>query len=106
VALITDGRFSGCSRGPVIGHVSPEAAAGGPLAVVEDGDLIEVNLHKRTLNLVGVAGEHRSPAQIDEILARRLQRWQPPPPKYKSGLAGLFTHLATSASEGGVMRWE
>lgn len=105
VALITDGRFSGCSRGPVIGHVSPEAAAGGPLAVVEDGDLIEVNLHKRALNLVGVAGEYRSPTQIDEILAQRLERWQPPLPKYKSGLAGLFTHLATSASEGGVMRW-
>lgn len=105
VALITDGRFSGCSRGPVIGHVSPEAASGGPLAVVESGDLIEINLHQRTLNLVGIVGERKSLAEIDHILSQRLDRWQPPAPKYTSGLGGLFTHLATSASEGGMMKW-
>lgn len=105
IALITDGRFSGCSRGPVIGHVSPEAAVGGPLAVVEDGDLIEIDLHKRVINLVGVNGEHQSPEAIARLLSRRLEHWQAPPVKYRSGLAGLFTHLATSASEGGMMRW-
>lgn len=105
IALITDGRFSGCSRGPVIGHASPEAAAGGPLAVVENGDLIEINLHKRTLNMVGVGGERCAPAAIDEILAQRLRHWQPPTPKHTRGLVGLYTHLATSASQGGVMDW-
>lgn len=104
-ALITDGRFSGCSRGPVIGYVSPEAAVGGPLAVVENGDLIEIDLHQRTLNLVGILNEQRPPAEIEHILTARLEQWRPPRAKYQSGLGGLFTHLATSASEGGGMRW-
>lgn len=105
-ALITDGRFSGCSRGPVIGHISPEAAVGGPLALVEDGDLIEIDLHQRTLNLVGIHGERQSAGAVEKILADRSERWIAPPVKYQSGLAGLFTHLATSASQGGVMRWD
>ena len=62
VALITDGRFSGASRGPVIGHVSPEAAAGGPIAFVEEGDLIELDVHNRTsIAIVGIKGERKTP---------------------------------------------
>ena len=71
VALITDGRFSGASRGPVIGHVSPEAAAGGPIALVEEGDLIRIDVPGRVLAIVGVKGEEKTPGEIDAILAAR-----------------------------------
>ena len=71
VALITDGRFSGASRGPVIGHVSPEAAVGGPIALVEEGDLIRIDVPGRVLAIVGVKGEEKTPGEIDAILAAR-----------------------------------
>ena len=71
VALITDGRFSGASRGPVIGHVSPEAAVGGPIALVEEGDLIRIDVPGRVLAIVGVKGEEKTPDEIDAILAAR-----------------------------------
>ena len=71
VALITDGRFSGASRGPVIGHVSPEAAAGGPIALVEEDDLIYINVKERRLEIVGVKGEKRTPEEMEEILKAR-----------------------------------
>ncbi|MBI4498315.1 MAG: dihydroxy-acid dehydratase [Chloroflexi bacterium] len=103
VALITDGRFSGASRGPAIGHVSPEAAAGGPIALVEDGDLIHVDLNARTLAIVGVDGREASPEEVELTLAERQQRWQPRPSKYRSGLLGVFTRLASSADQGGAM---
>ena len=70
VALITDGRFSGASRGPVIGHVSPEAAAGGPIAFVEEGDLIEIDVEARRLEIVGIKGERKTPKEIDAVLPR------------------------------------
>ena len=69
VALITDGRFSGASRGPVIGHVSPEAAVGGPIALVEQDDLIQIDVHNRKLAIVGVKGEPKTP-----------KRWTPSSP--------------------------
>ena len=81
VALITDGRFSGASRGPVIGHVSPEAAAGGPIALVEEDDLIYINVKERRLEIVGVKGEKRTPEEMEEILKDRQAKWQPKPPK-------------------------
>ena len=71
VALITDGRFSGASRGPIIGHVSPEAAVGGPIALVEEGDLIRIDVPGRVLAIVGVKGEEKTPGEIDAILAAR-----------------------------------
>ncbi|MEG0178548.1 MAG: dihydroxy-acid dehydratase, partial [Oscillospiraceae bacterium] len=58
IALLTDGRFSGASKGPVIGHISPEAADGGPIALVEEGDLIEIDIEKRSLSIIGVQGKH------------------------------------------------
>ena len=67
VALITDGRFSGASRGASIGHVSPEAAAGGPIALVEEGDLIELNLEQRSLNIVGVKGQEKTPEEMETL---------------------------------------
>ena len=68
IALITDGRFSGASTGPVIGHCSPEAQAGGPIALVEEGDLIRLDIRERALDIVGVRGEHRTPEEIGRIL--------------------------------------
>lgn len=104
--LITDGRFSGASRGPVIGHVSPEAAEGGPLALVENGDLIQLNLTAQRLDIVGVKGGPLSPAQVAQVLAQRQQAWQPPPAPdgARRGILALYHKLATSAAKGGVMR--
>ncbi|MBE9506289.1 MAG: dihydroxy-acid dehydratase, partial [Chloroflexi bacterium] len=74
VALVTDGRFSGATAGPVIGHVSPEAASGGPLGLIEDGDLIEIALSRRALNIVGIDGEKKTPEEVDRALANRRSR--------------------------------
>ena len=100
VALVTDGRFSGATRGPCIGHVCPEAAAGGPIAVVEDGDLILVDIEAGRLNVLGTRDQEPGPEVMSGILGQRLQRWQPPP-RHGKGLLGLYTRLAASAAEGG-----
>jgi dihydroxy-acid dehydratase len=103
IALITDGRFSGASRGPVIGHVSPEAASGGPIALVEEGDLIEIDIPARRLEIVGVAGVRKTPEEVDAILAQRRAKWTPHPPKYTSGVLKLFSQHAVSPMQGGYM---
>ena len=103
VALITDGRFSGASRGPVIGHVSPEAAVGGPIALVEEGDLIQIDIPNRTLAIVGVHGQAKTPGEMEEILARRRAEWQPKEPKYKKGLLKLYSQHAVSPMKGAYM---
>ena len=92
-ALLTDGRFSGGTRGPCIGHVSPEAARGGPIGLVEDGDLIQVDIPARRLHL-GV--------EEDEI-ARRRARWRPVPPKVSRGYLARYAGLVTSACTGAVL---
>lgn len=103
VALITDGRFSGASRGPVIGHVSPEAAAGGPIALVEDGDIIELDVANRYLAITGVKGEPKTPAEMDEILAQRKANWSGFTSKYTHGLLKLYSQHAVSAMKGAFM---
>ncbi|MBS1371959.1 MAG: dihydroxy-acid dehydratase [Lentisphaeria bacterium] len=103
IALITDGRFSGASRGPAIGHVSPEAAEGGPIALVEEGDLIEIDIPARVLRIAGIAGERRSEAEIEAELARRRAQWKPRPPRYASGVLKLFSEHAVSPMKGGCM---
>ena len=103
VALITDGRFSGASRGPVIGHVSPEAAAGGPIALVEEGDLIELNLEQRSLNIVGVKGQEKTPEEMETILAERRKHWKGFESKYTKGILKLFAQHAVSAMKGAYM---
>ncbi len=80
VALITAGRFSGASRGPVIGHVSPEAAAGGPIALVEEGDLIQIDIEKRLLAIVGIDGKEMPEEEVNRVLDERRAKWQPKPP--------------------------
>lgn len=103
IALLTDGRFSGASKGPAIGHISPEAAEGGPIAFVEDGDLIEISVKNRSLNIIGIQGQKRSLAQIDEILKERKTKWQKPKPKYTKGALGIYTRLAVSPMKGGYI---
>ncbi len=94
VALITDGRFSGASRGISIGHISPEAAEGGPIALIENGDIIEIDLPNRTINL-----------QVSqEILDNRRQNLQPFEPKIKTGWLARYSKLVTNASMGGIMK--
>ncbi|CDN45891.1 MULTISPECIES: dihydroxy-acid dehydratase [Paenibacillus] len=94
VGLITDGRFSGASRGISIGHISPEAADGGPLAFVNDGDIIELDMNNRTIQL----------EISDEEMAKRRAEWAGFEPKIKRGYLARYSHLVTSASTGGVMR--
>ena len=103
IALITDGRFSGASKGPAIGHVSPEAAVGGPIALVEENDLIEIDIEKRILQIVGVNGERLNLDEIDNILAQRKKLWKPRGNKYKSGILKIFSDKAVSPMKGGYM---
>ena len=103
VALITDGRFSGASRGPVIGHVSPEAAAGGPIALVEEGDIIELDVEARRLEITGVKGQHKTPEEMDAILAERKANWKGFTSKYTHGLLKLYSQHAVSAMKGAYM---
>jgi len=93
--LVTDGRFSGSTRGPCIGHVSPEAAEGGPIALVQNGDLIEYDIPNRRLDLLVPAEE----------LARRRAAWEPPKRKLK-GILARYARLAESASKGAILRPE
>lgn len=103
IALITDGRFSGASTGPVIGHCSPEAADGGPIALVEEGDLIEIDITERRLNIVGVAGERKTSEEMETILTERKAKWQPKERRYKSGVLRLFSEHATSPMKGAYL---
>jgi dihydroxy-acid dehydratase len=94
VALITDGRFSGATRGLMVGHVVPEAACGGPLAVVRDGDTIAIDVDANTLTLEVTETE----------LSARLASWSPPPTAPLGGVFGRYRALVGSASEGAVLR--
>lgn len=103
IALLTDGRFSGASRGPAIGHISPEAATGGPIALVEDGDLIEISVKNRGLNIIGINGIKMTLEEIDDILIERKKRWKKPENKFKKGALALYTRHAVSPMKGGYM---
>jgi dihydroxy-acid dehydratase len=92
VALITDGRFSGATHGLMVGHISPEAARGGPLAAVEEGDAIEIDVIARELRLV----------LPEQEIEKRLAEWQPRPARYRSGVFAKYAALVSSASEGAV----
>ena len=94
VALITDGRFSGASRGASIGHVSPEAAVGGPIALVEEGDIIKINIPEMKLEL----------AVSDEELAARKAKWQPREPKVTTGYLARYASMVTSGNRGAILQ--
>lgn len=104
IALITDGRFSGASTGPSIGHVSPEAAEGGPIALVEEGDIIKIDIPNRILAIVGVKGEHKTEDEMGKILKERHKKWEPRPSRYSSGVLKLFSEHAVSPMKGGYMK--
>ena len=93
VALITDGRFSGASRGASIGHVSPEAAVGGPIALVEEGDMISINIPENTLNV----------KISDEEMAKRRAAWKPREPKVNTGYLARYRELVTSGNRGAIL---
>jgi dihydroxy-acid dehydratase len=94
VALVTDGRFSGATRGLMVGHVAPEAARGGPLAALADGDVITIDLDRRSLEV----------DLSDDELSRRLGEWSPPPPRYSGGVFARYVAAVGSASDGAVLR--
>ncbi len=91
VAMVTDGRFSGATRGLMIGHVAPEAAVGGPLAALQDGDVIEIDVDSRRLEVVGID------------IASRMKDWSPPEPNYRRGVLARYAALVGSASEGAML---
>ena len=93
VALITDGRFSGASRGAAIGHVSPEAAVGGNIALVEEGDLIQINIRENTINFV----------VSEEELEIRRANWKPRTPEITSGYLARYAYLVTSGNRGAIL---
>ena len=93
VALITDGRFSGATRGAAIGHVSPEAREGGPIAFVKDGDIIQIDIENCVLNV----------KISDEEMAKRKENWTPNEPKVKTGYLRRYSKLVSSAIQGAVM---
>ena len=92
VALLTDGRFSGATRGFMIGHVAPEAAVGGPIAAVEEGDIIDINIEARSINL----------EVAPEVISERMKRWSPPAPRYETGVFAKYIATVSSAAEGAV----
>jgi len=103
IALLTDGRFSGASKGPAIGHISPEAAEGGPIALVEENDLIRIDVENRRLEIVGVQGEERTPDEMEQILAARRAVWVAPSSRYERGVLQLFAQHAQPPMKGGSM---
>jgi dihydroxy-acid dehydratase len=95
VALITDGRFSGGTRGCSIGHISPEAAVGGPIGLLKDGDIIEIDIPNNAINV----------KLSDEELAERKKGWKPPKPRITKGCLAKYASMATSADTGAVLKW-
>jgi dihydroxy-acid dehydratase len=94
VALLTDGRFSGATRGFMVGHVAPEAAVGGPIAALQEGDLITIDVEKKLLDV----------EMTDAEIALRLTDWSPPKPHYESGVFAKYAALVSSAAEGAITR--
>ncbi len=95
VALITDGRFSGGTRGACVGHVSPEAAVGGAIGLLKDGDIIEIDIPNNAINV----------KLSDEQFAERKKTWKPPKPRITKGCLAKYASMATSADTGAVLKW-
>lgn len=98
-ALITDGRFSGATRGPAIGHVSPEAMDGGPIALIADGDMINIDIPNRSLDIVGCNNMVKSKEEIKAVLEQRSKKWKRPE-KQRKGILGVFTKNAGLTEQG------
>jgi dihydroxy-acid dehydratase len=102
-AIITDGRFSGATRGPCIGHVSPEAAAGGPIALVQDGDIISIDIPARRLDIVGRKDRRMNPAEVQSLLAERRKSWTPAVRRHAPGILKRYAAQAVSAIKGAYL---
>ena len=102
-AIITDGRFSGATRGPCIGHVSPEAVAGGPIALVEDDDLLSIDIPGRNLNIVGHADRRLDSGEVQSLLAERKKQWRPPKLMHPRGVLRRYANQAVSAIKGAYL---
>ena len=102
-AIVTDGRFSGATRGPCIGHVSPEASRGGPIALIADGDLISIDIPNRKLSVIGCEGKQMSPDQISARLAERKEKWTLPDLQHTSGVLKRYAKRAASAMKGAYL---
>jgi len=102
-AIITDGRFSGATRGPCIGHISPEAVAGGPIALLEDQDIIAIDIPKRSLSMVGHGDQRMNADEIDAVLAERRKRWKPSITKHPAGILTRYAAHAVSAIKGAYL---
>lgn len=102
-ALITDGRFSGATRGPAIGHVCPEASEGGPIALIEENDLIEIDIENRSINLIGIEGEKQPSEIISQCLFDRKTKWVKPEYQNNTGVLRQYRKLAVSAIKGAYM---
>jgi dihydroxy-acid dehydratase len=95
VALVTDGRFSGGTKGACVGHISPEAAVGGPIGLLKNGDIIEIDIPNNTINV----------KLSDEQLAERKKQWKPPKPRITKGYLAKYASMATSADTGAILKW-
>lgn len=104
VALITDGRFSGASKGPAIGHVTPEAAVGGPIALIEENDIIHIDINNRIIEVIGIDGAYKTKEEIELIFEKRKLKMKKFTPKYNSGVLKLFADRAVSTMKGGYMK--
>src|SRR5262245_38251522 len=93
-ALVTDGRFSGATRGLMVGHAAPEAASGGPIAAIQEGDIVVIDIDKRGLDV----------ELSDEEISKRLAAWKAPKPRYTSGVFAKYAALVSSASDGAITR--
>jgi dihydroxy-acid dehydratase len=102
-AIVTDGRFSGATRGPCIGHVSPEALAGGPIALVADDDLLSIDIPARKLNIVGHANRRMNPAEVQILLSERKQQWKAPSLVHPRGVLKRYVNQAVSAIKGAYL---
>jgi dihydroxy-acid dehydratase len=99
-AIITDARFSGATRGPCIGHVCPEAVAGGPIALIEDDDLISIDIPGRSLDIIGHKDARLGPQETEALLAERRKRWSSPALGHPPGILKRYARQAVSAIKG------
>jgi dihydroxy-acid dehydratase len=102
-AVVTDGRFSGAAKGPAIGHVTPEALDGGPIALVEEGDLLSIDIPNRSLAIVGIAGRRLPVDEVGDLLERRRLTWRPTAPRRKAGILSLYSRVASGSDRGALL---
>jgi dihydroxy-acid dehydratase len=102
-AIVTDGRFSGATRGPCIGHVSPEAARGGPIALLKDGDLVSIDIPRRNLSIVGHGKDRLAEDEVQAVLAARRNCWEAPKMEHPAGVLRRYSAQVVSAMQGAYL---